>query len=88
MSEQLSTALSLLGVGMITVFIVLFLVIFIGTCIIAFVNRYMPEEAKKGNVSKTTVAPAVIDSNKMAAIASAVQIVTQGKGTVTNVEKI
>lgn len=88
MSEQLSLALSLLLVGMLTVFIVLFLVVFIGNAIIAFVNRYMPESVQKEKAVSKSAAVESVDPNKMAVIANAVQILTQGKGRVASVEKI
>ncbi len=89
MSENLNLALELLGVGMLTVFVVLLLVVFIGNTIIRYVNRFMPEDAKVARPVPTPVAqPSAIDRNKMAAIVSAVQIVTEGKGKVVKIEKI
>ena len=40
-------ALQLMGIGMITVFIILSLVVLIGNLIIRFVNKYLPEEVSK-----------------------------------------
>ena len=85
--NEFSIALELLGVGMITVFIILALVVLIGNLIIRFVNKYIPEEAAK-------VTPAVVGQKNglnpktMAAIVSAVNIVTSGKGKVSKIEKI
>ncbi|MCF8361558.1 MAG: OadG family protein [Prolixibacteraceae bacterium] len=85
MSENFELALQLLGIGMVTVFIILFLVILIGSAIIKFVNRFVPEAPKvvstRGGVS------AGIPSGKMAAIVAAVKIATNGKGKVTSIEK-
>ena len=89
MNENLSLALELLGIGMLTVFVVLLLVVFIGNAIIQYVNRFMPEEAKVATTTNKSVAqPTAIDGNKMAGIVSAVQIVTEGKGKVVKIEKI
>jgi len=85
MSENFQLALQLLGVGMITVFAILFLVVFIGNSIIRFVNRFVGEELVVAPPKKEV--QQVIDQQKMAAIVSAVQIVTQGKGRVVKVEK-
>lgn len=81
-------ALELLVVGMITVFIILSIVVLVGTLIIRFVNKYIPEE-------KASVIPVVAagkneggSPRKMAAIVSAVNIITQGKGKVTKIEKL
>lgn len=85
--NEFSLALELLGVGMITVFIILALVVLIGNLIIRFVNKYIPEEVAK-------VTPAVVSQKNglnpktMAAIVSAVNIVTSGKGKVSKIEKI
>lgn len=77
----------MMGVGMITVFIILSLVVVIGNLIIRFVNKYLPEvvaakiQAVPANSGKTNL-------RKVAAIVSAVKTVTGGKGHVTNIEKL
>jgi oxaloacetate decarboxylase gamma subunit len=84
--DNIETALQLLGIGMITVFTILFLVVFLGNMIILFVNRYVPGT----NVIAGT-APAVttagIEANKVAAIVASVKMVTGGKGNVIKIEK-
>ena len=45
--ENLQTALMLLAIGMITVFVVLLFVVLVGKAIIIYVNKYYPEEAQK-----------------------------------------
>jgi oxaloacetate decarboxylase gamma subunit len=85
MTSELSTALNLLGIGMITVFVVLTLVVGVGKLLIRFVNS-LPEEIKK-----PTSAPArvhSIDPSKVAAITAAVDHITFGQGVVTKIEKI
>ena len=42
--ENLNTALLLMVVGMATVFAILLIVIYLGKCLIALVNKYAPEE--------------------------------------------
>ncbi|MDA3881574.1 MAG: OadG family protein [Prolixibacteraceae bacterium] len=86
MSENFELALQLLGIGMGTVFIILFLVILIGNTIIKFVNRFIPEAQKVIRQNVTSVL-GITSPEKMAAIVSAVQIVTGGKGKVTSINK-
>lgn len=80
-------ALELMGVGMITVFIILALVVVIGNLIIRFVNKYIPEEVAK-------VIPVAVNQKNglnpktMAVIVSAVNSITSGKGKVSKIEKI
>jgi oxaloacetate decarboxylase gamma subunit len=85
MSENFELALQLLGIGMLTVFTILLLVIVIGNAIIKFVNRYMPEAPKV--IANRRGTPTGISSGKMAAIVAAVQIATNGNGKVTSIEK-
>lgn len=86
MNSNFDIALQLLGIGMVTVFLILFLVVFIGNSIIHFVNRFLPE-AKVVKVAKVNN-PQVVNNGKMAAIVAAVQIVTNGTGKVVKIEKI
>jgi oxaloacetate decarboxylase gamma subunit len=82
MSEYIQEAWTLLGVGMVTVFIILMVVVLIGNAIIRVVNRYFPET----NSAKTSAARS-FGNSRMAAIAAAVNMVTQGKGRITKIEK-
>ncbi len=84
--SELQLGFQLLLVGMVTVFFILFLVVTIGNAIIRFVNRFLPEQITSKKTKKQ--ASSAIDRKKMAAIVSAVQIVTQGKGKVIRVEKL
>lgn len=86
MNGNFDIAIELLGVGMITVFLILFLVVFIGYVIIKLVNRYLPQVQPLPVVSK--IITSAIHPDKMAAIVSAVQTVTNGKGKVVKVEKL
>ncbi len=83
MSENLNTALTLMGIGMLTVFLVLILVVVVGKALIWFVNSYVPEVANELSIKTGT-----IDPNKLAAITSAVEIVTKGRGYIKQIEKI
>ncbi len=84
MEEILSNALSILLVGMLTVFLILWLVVTIGNVIIMVVNRFWPGPqvpVKPGGKSGS------ISSGTMAAIVAAVESVTRGRGKVTKIEK-
>ena len=86
MEEGLSTAVMLLAVGMITVFTILALIVIFGNLLITLVNKFIPEEKVKKVVSR--VALGAIDSRKMAAIVSAVDVMTEGKAKVTSITKV
>ena len=84
--ENLETAFLLMVVGMATVFVILLIVIYLGKLLISLVNKYAPEEVV--SVKQTSSqAPVPIPGNILAAITAAVNVVTQGKGKVTKVEK-
>ena len=83
MDNGLNLALMLLLVGMFTVFVILLLVVLTGKVLIRFINRYFPESIKE-----PVKAAADITSKKIAAIISAVDIITSGKGRVSKIDKI
>ena len=85
--SDIGMALQLMGVGMITVFIILSLVVLIGNLIIRFVNKYLPEEIGS-KIQKAADKAEEFNRKKVAAIVSAVKIVTEGKGRVTKIEKL
>lgn len=85
--ENFETALLLMVVGMTTVFAILLIVIYLGKVLIKLVNKYAPEEVS--SVRQVVTQKSVpISGNILAAIAAAVNVVTQGKGKVSKVEKI
>ena len=86
MDEGFSTALMLLAVGMITVFTILALIVIFGNILISLVNKFIPEAKISKVVS--SVAQGAIDPRKMAAIVSAVDVVTEGKAKVTSISKV
>lgn len=80
-------ALLLLLVGMVTVFVALAFVVWVGNGIILYVNKYVPEQVVVAAKTTQRAVSGVIDSKKMAAIVSAVDIATKGKGKVVSIEK-
>ena len=77
---DVSAALTLLMIGMITVFVVLLLVVLVGNLLIYFVNRFLSSEDSNSG--------SAISSKEVAVLTAAVEAVTQGQGTITKIEKI
>lgn len=85
MNETYSTALMLMLVGMITVFTILVIVYLVGKTIILITNKLYKEVP----VEKSSTTNSLnIESSKLAAIVTAVDRVTIGKGKVTSIRKI
>ncbi|MCQ2375283.1 MAG: OadG family protein [Salinivirgaceae bacterium] len=84
MEGNVLEALKLLCVGLTTVFVVLLLIIMLGNSLIAFVNRFIPEDEKP--IAKQ--APSAISPKVANAIAAAVAQLTGGQGKVEKIEKI
>lgn len=82
--DQMNEAITIMAVGMITVFFILFLIVFIGNTIILLSNKYLPEEIIPVKLKKATET----SNNTFAAITAAIEVVTKGKGKVTNIKKI
>lgn len=94
MEQSISNAFLLLIIGMITVFIVLLLVVGTGRLLINLVNRISYEKLDALSTGKVIAIPnesvksGSIKQNKLAAIIATVEIVSQGKGKITKIEKI
>ena len=86
MGQNIGNAISIMLVGMATVFLILWLVVIIGNIIIRITNRYFPAadtvKIQKGKSTESASA------GKVAAIVAAVDIVTNGKGNVTKITKV
>ena len=86
--ENLGFGVLLMVVGMITVFIILWIIIGFGNLLIRLVNKYAPEEKLKIAVRPVMAGVSSnIPDSIVAAIVSAVSITTQGKGKVTSIKK-
>lgn len=84
MEESFNQAWLLLGVGMLTVFSVLLLVVLLGNGIILFVNRFFPVSDKEKAGQNDT---GQMNSRKMAVIVAAVKKVTKGRADVISINK-
>lgn len=80
----MNIGITLMIVGMVTVFAVLLIIINLSKLLIQIVNRVAPEEETKPKAAPAAAIPQDI----MEVIRQTVNQVTGGKGTVANVEKI
>lgn len=82
---KMSDVVILIFTGMGTVFLILILVVLLGNLIIRFTNAFAPAPTVQAVSTNTSpeIAPA-----KLAAIVSAVETVTKGKGRITSIEKM
>ena len=96
MSGDFNTAFIILIVGMITIFLVLSLVVISGNLLIKIVNRFHTEEipamkdlsTPDSNESNPFPKTHNTDDKEIAALVTAVDILTKGKGTITSIKKI
>jgi oxaloacetate decarboxylase gamma subunit len=84
MATSISSALTLMVIGMITVFLVLLLVYFTGNILIRVINQWLPEPTSIVKSSGTEG----IDTKKIAAISAAIELFSEGKARITKIEKI
>jgi len=91
MTENLHTALTVMAVGMVTVFMILSLVVLTGKLLIAAVNKFAPapetltKKRSKKSLSKTLAGK---EKETIAALVAAVEAVTGGQGKITSIEKV
>ncbi|MDL2299176.1 OadG family protein [Bacteroides sp. OttesenSCG-928-E20] len=83
--ENFQTGLLLMAVGMITVFAILLIVIYLGKLLIYLVNKYVPEEVAV--VKQKATGPAPLQPHIVAAITAAVNVVTHNKGKIVKIER-
>lgn len=84
--DKLMEALSLMGIGMATVFVVLLIIIFLGKLLIKTVNKFFPEEVKP--VAKAAAAVQAVDQNIQEAINKAILAISGGKKSAQSIEKL
>ena len=82
--QNLNTAFFLMIVGMLTVFIILLAVIYLGKLLITCVNKYFPEDEQP----TAPATPAAASPLTGQIIEAAVKAVTGGKGRVEKIERI
>ena len=82
--ENINEALGLLIVGMVMVFIILWLVVVIGNLVINLTNRFMAEDKKPGEGEMTGKRA---HPKRLAAIVAAVDVITHGRGKIDSIQK-
>lgn len=86
MGDQMQYALMLMIIGMITVFLILFLLVIFSKLLIRFVNRYLPEAHPK-TVIAGDIKPG-ISGKYLAIILGVTEVITKGKGRIKKIQKI
>lgn len=86
MSEEIEFGLTIMAVGMITVFSILGFVVLGGKIMIILINKFASDEANLPPPTK--LATQSIDKTKISVLASAVTAVTKGTGRITNIKKL
>jgi len=84
--EKFVEALTLMGIGLATVFVVLLIIILLGTLLIKTVNKFFPEEVKP--VAKAAAAVQAVDQNIQEAINKAIMTLSGGKQSAQKIEKL
>jgi oxaloacetate decarboxylase gamma subunit len=84
--EKFIEALTLMGIGLATVFVVLLIIILLGTLLIKTVNKFFPEEVKP--VAKAAAAVQAVDQNIQEAINKAILAISGGKKSAQKIEKL
>ena len=84
--ENLERAFSLMGIGMITVFLVLTLVVLAGNVLIRIINSFASEGGHPNSNGPSD--PKQIPPKTIAAITSAVYHALGGQGTIEKIEKL
>lgn len=82
--QPINEALSIMVVGMITVFFILILIVVIGRLLIKITNKYIPSE----QVHLQSSSPKQPSDSVFKAVEAAIDKVTNGKGRITSIKKI
>jgi len=85
MNGDLTTAVNLMVIGMITVAIILLLVVLTARLLIKLINKYGP--APQLVEKKVTKNKSGIDSKQLAVLAAVVEHITSGKGVIKEITK-
>jgi oxaloacetate decarboxylase gamma subunit len=83
MDPNIQLGFQLLLVGMLSVFFILGIVVGLGKVLILTVNKYSPQINKQYERQTNS-----IDQKQVVVLSSVVELVTQGKGVITSINKI
>ena len=88
MNPLINEALQLMAIGMVTVFCILLIVIFLGTVLIKLVNKFAPEEVVAKKTAPAANAVQQVDATVKAVIDATIAQITGGKGHATKITKL
>lgn len=90
MADEIQTAFSLLLIGMLTVFAVLAIIVGVGKVLILSLNRLAGDTGVSGKRQPFVARKSSHDlhTKKVAAIAAAVELLTNGEGRIRNIERM
>ena len=88
MNPLINEALQLMAIGMVTVFCILLIVIFLGTVLIKLVNKFAPEEVVAKKMAPAANAVQQVDATVKAVIDATITQITGGKGHATKITKL
>ena len=88
MNPLIHEALQLMAIGMVTVFCILLIVIFLGTVLIKLVNKFAPEEVVAKKIAPAANAVQQVDATVKAVIDATIAQITGGKGHATKITKL
>ncbi|MCD7714194.1 MAG: OadG family protein [Prevotella sp.] len=83
--ENIGLGITLMVIGMVTVFAILLIVIYLSRLLIALINRIAPDETRPARRQPEAEAVSPVT---MSVIAAAVNRLTGGKGMVRSVERL
>lgn len=86
MNEEIEFGLTIMAVGMITVFSILGFVVLGGKAMIILINKYAADVVNPPPPGKLASQP--IDNTKISVLSSAVSAVTKGTGKITSIKKL
>ena len=86
--EHLGIGFQLMVVGMTTVFLILYIVIYGGRLLITAVNRFAPAEESKAKKSTANTSQAPIDATTMQVLDEVVKQITNNTGHIADVRKL
>ncbi|MDH5475064.1 MAG: OadG family transporter subunit [Cyclobacteriaceae bacterium] len=87
MSEEVQMGLTIMAVGMITVFAILGMVVLGGKIMIVLINKFA-EETPVAASAHAQIATQAIENAKISVLASIVTVITKGKGKITKIKKL
>ena len=88
MNPLINEDLQLMAIGMVTVFCILLIVIFLGTVLIKLVNKFAPEEVVAKKIAPAANAVQQVDATVKAVIDATIAQITGGKGHATKITKL